>query len=76
MAVVTLHAKSTIVSVILVVATDAAGRLGQFGVYRILMAIDTLEVLVFPVQFEFGFVVIEIPILPVARVVARLAAFS
>ena len=62
--------------VILFVATDTTGRLGQFGAYRILVAIDTLKVLVFAVKFEAGFIVIKIPVLPVSGVVTSITAFS
>jgi hypothetical protein len=49
MAVIALHSKCSIMPVILFVAADTTGRLGQFGAYRILVAIDTLKVLVFSV---------------------------
>jgi hypothetical protein len=75
MAVITLHSKCAIVSVILFVTADATGRLGQFGTYRISVAINALEILVFSVQLEFGLVVIKIPILPVTGVVTGFTAF-
>jgi hypothetical protein len=76
MAVIALHSKCSIMPVIFFVATDTTGRLGQFGAYRILMAIDTLKVLMFPVKFEAGFIVIKIPVLPVTGVVTNITAFS
>ena len=75
MAMLALHSKCTIVPVILVVATYTTRRLGQFGAYRILMAIDTLKILVFSIQLELGFIVIKIPVLPVTGIVASVAAF-
>jgi hypothetical protein len=75
MAVLALHSKCTIMFIILVVATDTTGRLGQFVAYRVFMATDTLDVLVLPVQLEAGFIVIEIPIFPVTGIVASVAAF-
>ena len=75
MAVITLHSKCAIVSVIFLVTTDATGRLGQFGIYRISMAINALEILVFSVQLEFGLVVIKIPVIPVTGVVTGFTAF-
>lgn len=40
------------------------------------MAINTLEILVLPVQLEAGFIVIEIPALPIAGVVTRVTSCS
>jgi hypothetical protein len=39
------------------------------------MAINTLKILVLSVKFEFGFIVIEIPVLPVTGVVTIVTAF-
>lgn len=40
------------------------------------MAIDTLKFLVFAVYLEAGFIVIEIPVLPISGVMARIASGS
>lgn len=59
--------------VILVVAADAGSGQCQFFVYRSLVTIDALEILVFSLQLESGFIVVEIPVFPVARVMASVA---
>lgn len=62
--------------VILVVATDATRRLGKFVANRVLMAPDAFDILVLPVQLEFGLVVIKIPPLPVTGVMTSVTSLS
>lgn len=67
---VTLHAKCTIMLIILFVTADTGSCQHDLGSNRGIVAVDTLKILVFPIQFEAGFIVIEIPIFPVSGVVA------
>lgn len=76
MAVFALVSKRTVVLVILVMAADAACSQGYFIAYRGFVAFGTAYVLVFSIQLELGFIVVEIPVLPVTRVVAILTARS
>lgn len=73
MALLAAPSKSPIVLVILVMATGTAGDQLQFHQYRSLVTIGTLEILVLALQLETGLVVAEVPVFPVARVVAGFA---
>ena len=74
MAMIALLSEIAIVLVILIMTTDAGCRQNHFAAYRCIVTIDTLESLVLPVKLEVGFVVVEIPVLPVASVVASFAS--
>lgn len=74
MAVIALVSKIAIVLVVLLVTTDTGCRQNHFVVYRGIVTIDALEPLVLPVKLEIGLVVVEIPVLPVACVVASIAS--
>ena len=65
--------EGAVMNVVLVMATAAGGRQIYFLVCRLLVAIVTTGFLVPVFQLEAGLVVIEIPDLPIARVVAALA---
>lgn len=62
-----------VVLVVLVMATGAAGGQFQLPEYRGFMAIGAFEVLVLALQLETGLVVIEVPVFPIARIVASFA---
>lgn len=70
MTMVALHAKCAIMLIILFVAADTGSRQHDLGSNRGVVAVDALKILVFSIQFEAGFIVIEIPVFPVAGVVA------
>lgn len=74
MAVLALVSKCTIVLIVLVMAADAIGGQDYLSTHRGLVAFGTADVLVFSIQLEPGFVVVEIPVLPVARVMAIVTA--
>lgn len=76
MAVFALVSKRTVVFVILAMAADATCGQGYFIAYRDFVAIGTAYVLVLSIQLELRFIVVEIPILPIARVVAILTTCS
>jgi hypothetical protein len=76
MTVVAFVAVCPIMLVILAMTTDTADRQGHFIVRRRFVAFRTSYVLVLTVQFEIGFIVIEIPIFPVTRVMAVTAVRS
>jgi hypothetical protein len=71
-----LEPEFTIVLVVLVMAAIAGGGQDNFIADRSFVAFDALYVLVLSVQLEVGLVVIEIPVLPIAGVVARVATGS
>jgi len=75
-AVITLTSKCTIVLVILVMAADTVRAQIDLGAYRILVALCAAYILVFSIQLELGFIVVEIPIFPVTGVVAKLTTCS
>jgi len=70
MAVLAMISICTIVFIILAVATDTADGKCHLIVRRRFMALRTADVLVLPFQFEIGSIVVEIPIFPIARIVA------
>lgn len=72
MAMIALLSEIAIVLVILIMTTDAGCRQNHFAAYRCIVTIDTLESLVLSVKLEVGFIVIEIPVFPVASVVASI----
>ena len=76
MAVFALVAKCAIVLIVLVMAANAIGGQGYLIANRGLVTFGTADVLVFPVQFELGFVVVKIPVLPITRIVTILTACS
>jgi len=59
-----------IVLVILAMTTDAADCKGDFITRRRFVTFGTADILVFSFQLEACFIMIEIPILPIPRVVA------
>lgn len=73
MAALALAAEGAVMGVVLVVAAAAGGRQYDFPADRFLVAIVTADFPVAVFQLEAGLVVIEIPHLPVARVVAAFA---
>lgn len=72
MAVLAAHPICAIVPVVLAVTTDAAG--GYLPATRRLVAFGTADVPVLALQPEACLVVVVIPVLPVARVMAGLAS--
>lgn len=74
MAVVALGTECAIVLVVLLMATDAACSQNDLCSNRGIVAIDTFKILVFAIQLEIGFIVIKIPVFPVAGVVTFLTA--
>ena len=76
MALLAASAKRTIVLVVLVMATGATGGQFQFPEYRGFMTIGTLEILMLGLQLETGLVVVEIPVFPIASIVASFANCS
>ena len=68
-------AEVAVVHIVLVMTTAASRGHQHFFVHRLLVAGITIgaDLFVRPVQLEIGLVVIEVPRLPVARVVANLA---
>ena len=72
----TLVPERTIMLVILAMTADTTGSQTQFIAGRSFVALGTTDVLVLAIQLESGFIVVEIPVLPVTRVVASLARFS
>lgn len=73
MATLTLKAKFAMVHVIIDVATTAGiGHFQYFG-HRQPVALIAAQFAMCAVEFEIGFVVVKIPSLPVAHVVARFA---
>lgn len=69
MAVFALTPEVAIVLVVLLMAADTGSRQYHFILDWCFVAINTFEFLVFPVKFEAGFIVVEIPVFPVAGVV-------
>ena len=65
-----------IVLVILVMTSDARGGQYYFFIYRNIVATDALNLFVFPVQFEVGFIVIKIPAFPITGVMASLTLWT
>lgn len=65
-----------IVLVILTMTTDTTDSEGHFTVRRRFVAFRTAYILVFTVQLEIGFVVVEIPVFPITRVMAVTAVRS
>jgi len=65
--------EGAVMDIILVMAAAAGSRQVYFLVCRFVVAIVTADVIVPVFQLEAGLVVIEIPDLPIARVVAALA---
>jgi hypothetical protein len=76
MAMLTLIAVRTIMLIILVMASDAGRSQYYFLVYRNIVAAAALDFLVFPIQFEIGFIVVKIPVFPVTCVVAFFTSSS
>jgi len=76
MAVFTFIAISTVVLVILAMTTYAADCKGDLGVRRCPVAFGTADILVLSLQLEACLIMIEIPVLPVPRVVAITAVSS
>ena len=74
MAMVTLRAKCTVMLVVLLMASDAACSQDNLRPDGSIVTIDAFELAVLPFELEVCFVVIEIPVFPIARVVAFLAA--
>ena len=74
MATFALRSKITRVPVVLVVTAYAGDRQCHFLVDRGVVAFNALEVLVFSFQREMRLVVVEIPVLPIARIVASVTA--
>lgn len=72
MAVFAQIAVSTIVLVILVVARHATGSQGYFFGYRCLVTFGASDILVFTIQLKVGFIMVEIPSLPITGVMASL----
>jgi hypothetical protein len=68
-------AEVAVVHIVLVMATAASHGYQYFLVHRLHVAGVAIapDLLVRPVQFEIGLVVIEVPRFPIARVVASLA---
>ena len=69
-------AKCTIVFVVLAMASHTRGDQIDFAIDLRVVALDTSELGVLTVQLELGFVVVEIPVFPVTRVVTSLAIGS
>jgi len=69
-------AKCTIVFVVLAMASHTRGDQIDFAIDLRVVALDTSELGVFTVQLELGFVVVEIPVFPIPRVMASLASRS
>lgn len=74
MALLTAPPERAVMLVVLVVATGATGCQFQFAERWSLVAVPAFEVLVLALQLESGLVVVEIPVLPVASVVAFLTS--
>jgi hypothetical protein len=76
MATITLSSEITIMLVILFMTTETGSHQNNLLFDRGIVAIDTLQLVVLPFQLEVGFIVIEFPRLPVARVVTGLTTRS
>lgn len=64
-------AERTIVFIVLAMAAHAATGQHELAGNRRVVAVDTAQLLMLAIQLEFGFIVIEVPILPISRVMTR-----
>ena len=74
MTVIALRAKCAVVLVVLLMAAYTTCSQNHLRSYRGIVAVNAFEFLVLSIQLEVGFVVIKVPIFPIAGVVTFLAA--